>query len=91
MAITTTGLGDVPQPQQSGRHDHQPHEVSGQDEHRLVGADRWGEAPAEGGRREALEQRRRILSDEQVADPLVGAVRIQSRSPDVASTAAAIP
>src|ERR1700694_1112501 len=67
-------LTHVSEPQQSSRHDDQSDEVKRKDEHRLVDSDHRRQAGAEGRRRKATKERRRILSDEQVANPLIGAV-----------------
>src|SRR5487761_1308524 len=66
-------LCDVPLPDQSRGDDDQAGEVGEEHQHSLFGADRWHEAPSESWRGEALRQRRGVLVDEEVADPLVSA------------------
>src|SRR6266849_3074678 len=70
----SVGLCDVPQPKQTGRHDHQANTIGREHQHRTLCADRRGDRSAEGRRSEALSERVDVLPHEQVSDPLVGAV-----------------
>src|SRR5713101_3419715 len=70
----SVGLCDVPQPKQTGRHDHQANTIGREHQHRTLGTDRRGDCSAERRRSEALGECVDVLPHEQVPDPLVGAV-----------------
>src|SRR5260370_17036987 len=70
----SVGLCAVPQPKQTGRHDHEANTIGREHQHRTLGTDRRGDRSAERRRSEALRERVDVLPHEQVSDPLVGAV-----------------
>src|SRR5713226_4178743 len=70
---TVSWLCDVPLPDEGRRHYHEAGKIRREDQHGLLGADRWRQASSEGGRRDALKKCRRVLAYEQVADPFVRA------------------
>src|SRR5438445_10707253 len=78
----SVGLCDVPQPKQTGPHDHQANTIGREHQHRTLDADRRGDRSAERRRCEALRERADDLPDELVYDPLVAAVIDPGDHPD---------